>query len=516
MSDFEIAPLLDYIPELSPRFEPPTHLAPLLARLERARFEPLRLVANVTVRHGKTEGLLHFIPWLLAQDPTTQIVYASYAARLAEKKSRKARDLARRAGVSIAEDASSRSDWRTGAADGGVWACGVEGSLTGEGADIAIVDDPHKDRASVESALQRQAVWDWFNDTLMTRCEPAASVIVCGARWHEDDLSGRLIAQGWESIVLPAIDDDGRALWPSRFSAEQLQRIREERGEYTWASLYQQRPRPRGGQLFGDVVPYDELPERCSITIGCDLAYSEKTRSDYSVAIVLAHARGVAYVLDVVRAQEEAPKFLSRLERLRRLYPGATWRSYLAGTEKGVATVFKSLGVDLGAMPPIGDKFIRAQPVAAAWNRGAVRLPKAAPWLNALVEELKSFTGVKDRYDDQVDALAAAFDEGDDEDRVPDWMGQSDFAARAQEFLGEVGGQFDPSIFTGPRERKPPAYKLFQTMTGERDLVGCHPAWPSTFTASWAPYQPAQFSPDSTQAFRDFVTGLRQEHPEFQ
>ncbi len=171
----QIAPLLEYIAELSPRYVPPRHLAQFIARLERARLEPLRLVVSLPPRHAKTETILHGGAWHLAQDPGMQIVYASYAARLAEKKSRKMRELAHRAGVPIAGDASSRSDWRTGIADGGVWATGVEGALTGEGADLVIVDDPHKDRVSAESAVQRQAVFDWFNDVVMTRLEPGAS-----------------------------------------------------------------------------------------------------------------------------------------------------------------------------------------------------------------------------------------------------------------------------------------------------------------------------------------------------
>ena len=274
-------------------------------------------MANVTVRHGKTELLLHWIAWLLAQDPTTQIVYGSYAARLAEKKSRKARELARRAGVAIAEDASSRANWLTGASDGGLWACGVEGALTGEGADVAIVDDAHKDRASAESALQRQAIYEvvqpHVHDPVRARRErhrvrrplarrrPVRSAHRSGLGEHRAAGARRR----------------GRALWPSRFSAEQLQRIREERGEYTWAKLYQQRPRPRAA---GSCSATFAATTRCrtgSTTIGVDLAYSQKeTSADYSVATVLAHAEGVIYV------EGAEPAFLRRLQGLKATHPG--------------------------------------------------------------------------------------------------------------------------------------------------------------------------------------------------
>jgi predicted phage terminase large subunit-like protein len=354
---------------------------------------------------------LHFVAWLLAQDPALQIVYAMYGATIAQKKSRKAREYARLAGVPIAEDASSRADWRTGIADGGVWACGVEGALTGEGADIIIVDDPVKDRAAAESALQRQAVYDWWNDVGSTRAEPSASFIVCLARWHQDDLGGRLIEQGWEHLNLRALDEQGRALWPARFDATHLEKIREERGLYTWASLYQGEPQAKGGQVFaGDAITYDALPEAYALAGGVDLAYSERTHADYSVAVILARAGDLYFVVDCVRVQETAPKFQARLAALQQTYPTAVWRSYLAGTEKGTADLMGHLGTNVGAEKPIGDKFLRSQPVAAKWNAGKIFVPKAAHWLNAFLEEIKSFTGVKDRHDDIVDALAAAHD----------------------------------------------------------------------------------------------------------
>jgi predicted phage terminase large subunit-like protein len=167
---------------------------------------------------------------------------------------------------------------------------------------------------------------------------------------------------------------------------------------------------PRGGHVFGDVVFYDVLPPKFSITIGVDLAYSEKTHADYSVAVVMGHHGKDSYILDVVRVQEKAPQFRTRLASLKARWPGASWCAYLGGTEKGVADLFHQFGVDLGARRPRGDKFVRAQPVAAAWNAGRILLPRKALWLNPVVDEIKNFTGVKDPHDDVIDALAASYD----------------------------------------------------------------------------------------------------------
>lgn len=415
MKRARIKPLLEWIPLATPRFAPPVHLAPLTALLERTRREEVRAVVHAPPRHGKSETIWHGIAWLLLQQPALSVGYVTYAQRFSEKRSRRGRELARHVGVSLAGDASSKTDWRTGVDDGGVWATSISGAITGEGFKLIIVDDPVKDRATAESALEREKAYEWFNDVAFTRLEPGASCIVLQTRWHEDDLAGRLIADGWEHVRLPAIDDDGRALWPARYNAEKLREIREQLGEYAWSSLYQGEPRPRGDQLFGDVVFYDELPSgdgQCGI--GVDLAYTEKKTGDYSVAVVVVRLGDLTYVVDVVRAQMLAPAFAARLVALRMQHPTASWRAYLAGTEKGVADFFTStFDLALGAMRPNGDKFVRAQPVAAAWNAGKVLLPRRAPWLNAFVDELKSFSGVKDPHDDQVDALAAAFDVAD-------------------------------------------------------------------------------------------------------
>jgi predicted phage terminase large subunit-like protein len=409
-----IVGLSEFVHALTPAYTSPVHLAPITRRLERALVEPLRLVFSVPPRHAKTETVLHFVVWLLLQRPDLRVAYVSYAQTIAEKKSRKARELAKRAGVPIADDASSKRDWRTGVDDGGVWATSIEGQITGEGFDVIIVDDPVKDRAVAESPAWREKAWDWWNDTLFTRAEPEASVIDMQTRWHEDDLAGRLIRQGWENIVLPALDGEGRALWPERWPAARLQEVREKIGEYGWASLYQGQPRPRGGAVFHDVTFFtaEDLPkQRPTIRVGLDFAYTAKASADYSVAVALAQHEGRHFVIEVLRMQVAVPEFMRAVASLCEKYGVSAPTAYIGGTEKGLVDMVQSVGgLRIDARVAKADKFTRAQPVAAAWNAGKVLVPRTAPWVDAFVSEVVSFTGVNDRRDDQVDALAAAFD----------------------------------------------------------------------------------------------------------
>jgi predicted phage terminase large subunit-like protein len=413
--------LEQYLIRLSPNYVTPAHLAPLLTEIERVnRGEEVLLVCSSPPRGGKTETLLHALPWMLERHPDWEMAYTSYNATQARSKSRRGLTIAERGGLSLISHGVT--DWRT-AMGGGVIARGVGEGITGQGVDLAIVDDPHKDRADAESSLKRDRVWDWFNEALFTRRNPSSpkakrprSIIVNMARWHTDDLAGRLIAKGWRHINIPAIAPSGESFWPDIWPVEQLRQTEAQLGVYAWASLYMGQPRPRGGSVFGDPWTWTELPKSFRVGFGLDVAYSAKTSSDYSVIVVmLIDGAGVCYVVDVVRVQLRAPAFVELVGQQRKKYPTARAHWYVSTTERGVAHLINPeltwLESTLASL--VGDKFVRAQPVAAAWNAGRVLVPadsKRYPWVDAFVSEVVNFTGVEDGHDDQVDALAAVFD----------------------------------------------------------------------------------------------------------
>lgn len=408
--------LYEFVPRISPTYAPPVHLDPLVQALERSWDEPIKRTCHAPPRHGKTDTLLAFIALSLLRHPERTLGFISYEADVAKSKSRKARLWAEASGVTLAEDSRKLNEWRT-REGGGLLAGGVGGPLTGHGLNCIIIDDPYKNRVQAESAAYRAMVTDWWNDVAETRIEPGGSAFICHTRWHHDDLIGHVHggedSATWEHINLMALGPGKVALWPERWDAVALEAKRKAVGEYTWASLYQGHPRPRGGAVFeGDVVSYQRLPDSgLTFSIGLDLAYSERTSSDYSVAVVMARAGNDYFVVDVVRAQLPAPSFAARVRALLLKYPTAQVRWYAAGTEMAAAQFFRKEGIPISALNPKGDKFTRAMPLAAAWNRGSVLLPSySVPWAEDLVSEVKSFTGVRDLHDDQVDAMAAAYD----------------------------------------------------------------------------------------------------------
>lgn len=382
-------------------------------------------------QHGKTELTIHALAWAHHKIPGRRHAYATYAQERSERVANKARLVADRSGIHI--DGPSNY-WQDSAGSTVIWTS-VKGPLTGEPVDgLLIIDDPTKDRKDAESGVRRADQLDWFDDVAEPRCHQSASIIIMATRWHPDDLSGQLIRRGWQYINLQALadgdtDEDGRVVDDPlrRLPGEPLCEARKTRADleakrstnaYTFASLYQGQPRPRGGTLFGEPHYYDTLPTRgYRVGYGIDLAYSEKKSADWSVLIqayrvderIGAQVETTFYIVDVIRKQVDAPSFLSSIKATHDARPGPLlWIA--SGTEKGTAQ-FVRKHVPVRVKTASEDKFQRALPAAEAWNAGRILVPSpslGAEWVDGLLDEVCNFTGVKDAHDDQVDALAAA------------------------------------------------------------------------------------------------------------
>lgn len=412
--------LREFFSRVSPDLVYPEHLGPYLDVLDRAAREPVRCVISAPPRHTKTSTTLHKCVQLMATIPGLKVGVISYNQDSAMKMSREARRIAGRAQIQIG-DADALQYWEL--ANGSSFsAVGFGGTLTGQGFHIVIVDDPIKNREEAESPTYREKTYDGFVSDIFTRRQPATqrptSFIVVATRWHLDDLPGRLVGQGWPSINIPAIREDGSALWPQGFPLSELRELEEQLGPYNFASLYLGQPRPRGESVFGDTHYYSELPTSgFRVSIGADFAYTSRTHSNCSAAVVLYHAAGVSYVAEVFRDRVPIEQFRIVLKNLQTKHGGKV-TAFVAHTEKGSVEMLnppdRDAPIGAEAVPAVADKFTRAQPVAAAWRAGKVLVPSLekfpkCDWRNAFLAEVTSFTGVKDKHDDQVDALAGAY-----------------------------------------------------------------------------------------------------------
>jgi predicted phage terminase large subunit-like protein len=415
--------LSDYILRVSPHRPPPIHLRSLIRAIERARWDPVRLCVSMPPRHAKTVTILHGLAWWIQNDPAGTCAYVSYSDRQALSKSRICRSLAQIGGLDITGDSAAASEWRT-TEGGGLIAAGAGAGITGQGVHgLMVVDDPYKNREEADSAIIREKVWETFNEVVFTRLEDA-SVIVCHTRWHEDDLIANLIRLGWEHINLAAIAEKGdplgrepgEALWPKNFSAEKLDAIRKQIGEWSFSALYQGQPRPRGHSLFGiEHFHEDDSVNGCRLIIYADPAASEKTTADYGAMMCLAvkgnAEKQTAKVVDLWRGQVTVPEFARRLRAFQQRHGNVPVWVESVGGFKAVPQMLRELdkGLRVEEDQPKGDKFQRAQGVAAAWNDGRVTVPRGAAWLPDFLAEVQAFSGVNDDHDDQVDCLSGCW-----------------------------------------------------------------------------------------------------------
>lgn len=395
------------------------------------RGETKRLIINVPPRYSKTElAVVNFIAWALGQVPDAEFIHASYAAPLALNNSSGVRGMLQHEAYQeifpacqLASEA--KAHWTT-TAGGVMYSAGAGGTITGFGAGkhrpgfggAIIIDDPHKPDEA-RSDVMRQNVIDWFQNTLESRKNsPQTPVILIMQRLHEKDLAGWLLAGGngeeWEHVCLPAIQEDGSALWPEKHDIETLRRM-ERASPYVFAGQYLQSPAPPDGGIIKPdaLVSIDALPAgRITWVRGWDLAST--TDGDYTAGGKIGRLEDGRYIIaDMVRLRtgpdERDAAIVNTAGRDGRVCkqsipqdPGQAGKTQVLYLTRQLA------GFRVISSPESGDKVTRAEPLAAQINVGNV-LMLNAPWNEELINEMRMFPN--GTHDDQVDSLSRAFGE---------------------------------------------------------------------------------------------------------
>lgn len=423
--------------------------------------ELFRLLGFEPPRHGKSETVSRlFSAYYLYCHPERWIGLSSYAAGLAYTLSRNARENYRAAGGAL--ETEGVEHWTT-TAGGGMWAAGVGGPATGKGFHLGIVDDPLKNAEEAASVTIREKQKDWWRSTFYTRQEPGAAIVIIQTRWHEDDLSGWLLAEEggedeeperWHIVNLPAIAEEtpqefpatctvepdgrkpGEALCPERYSLAKLNAIKRRVGSYFWNALFQCRPTPPEGGILkrhwwcywqpkganlgpvrvlradGSVhesSPVD-LPDAFDEQIqSWDMAFKETKTSDFVAGQVWGRVGANKFLLDYYKERADLPKSIAAVQTMTDRWPAA--RAKLIEDKANGPAVIQTLHgrvSGLIAVEPIGSKESRAYAVQPEIESGNVYLPhpRLKPWVDGFITTCAGFPNVQ--HDDEVDAMTQA------------------------------------------------------------------------------------------------------------
>lgn len=432
--DFAFSRLISYAAWQWPGYRDAPHHRLIARKLEAVeRGEIQRLMITMPPRHGKSMLASEFFPaWYLGRNPDHYVIAATYAQELADDFGRKVRNQIADAtygaifpGVGLKNDSTSSrrfhvtqplDSFSTGQ-NGAYFAVGVGGPLTGRGAHLLLIDDPVKNREDADSEVIRKKTKDWYTSTAYTRLMPGGRVVIIQTRWHEDDLSGWLLAEhrheGWEVLNLPAISDDGQALWHEQYPVAALEKIKLAIGPRDWSALYQQRPSPETGDYFKAewLRPYDKAPERDTLNVygASDYAVTDDG-GDFTVHVVVGiDAEGRLWLLDLWRAQASSDKWVEAFCDLVAKWKPIGWAEETGQIKAGVGPFLtkrmreRKAFVAREQFPTRGDKAVRAQSIRGRMAMDGLYVPANAPWKADLVSEMMSFpVGV---HDDQVDAL---------------------------------------------------------------------------------------------------------------
>lgn len=329
---------------------------------------------------------------------------------------------------------------------------GVGGSLTGNPADIFIIDDPIKDHAEAYSKSRREYIWNWYTDVVLTRLHNQSQLCVTVTRWHEDDLPGRILkfegADKWFILRLPAIKEDdedpedprkiGEPLWPEKHSLEFLQAV-QARSNRTFVSLYQQRPRKEEGTIimrgWFKYFQLTDLPHdrdgkpQFFKNFRSDTAYG-KEKSDNSATICYTIHSGNLYIFNVWPANLPFPRFISAYKDfLVNNGYSVSSRAFFEPKASGISTV-QQLRVEtlpngdkiniIEGKSPSDSKETRVSAASAKVQAGMVFLLADQPWIESFIDECTAFPfGDKD---DCVDAMAAIINEELDKQSLADQL----------------------------------------------------------------------------------------------
>tara|TARA_R100001244_G_scaffold131388_1_gene104575 strand:- start:498 stop:2009 length:1512 start_codon:yes stop_codon:yes gene_type:complete len=432
---------IDFVRNMWPAFIDGEHHKIMADAFERiARGELKRLIVNMPPRHTKSEFASYLLPaWFLGQYPDKKVIQTAHTAELSVGFGRKVRNLVaeddfKKVFPELALRADSKAAGRWSTNKGGEYfAIGVGGAVTGKGADLLIIDDPHSEQEgqSADPAVFDKT-YDWYTSGPRQRLQPGGAIVIVMTRWHMRDLTGKIIKTAtqregmdeWEVIEFPAVfnenQSDEKALWPQFWSLNELVALRSELPASKWMAQYQQNPTSEEGALVKRdwwQIWDKESPPQCEFVIqSWDTAFLKTQRSDYSACTTW----GVFYIpnedgettanIILLDAYKERLEFPELKKVAHKMYLETQPDAFIVeGKATGMPLIFelRAMGIPVSEFTPSrgNDKVARVNSVADLFASGMVWCPETR-FAEEVMDEFAAFP--VGEHDDLVDSSTQA------------------------------------------------------------------------------------------------------------
>jgi predicted phage terminase large subunit-like protein len=393
-----------------------------------------RLIINMPPRHTKSEFASYLLPsWFLGKFPEKKIIQTAHTAELAVGFGRKVRNLVSSEhygkvfDTKLSSDSKAAGRWNTHVG-GDYFAIGVGGAVTGKGADLLIIDDPHSEQEAKQgNPAVFDSVYEWYTSGPRQRLQPGGAIIIVMTRWSKRDLTGQIIKNSekdgvndWEVIDFPAILPSGTPLWPAFWKKEELEALKAELPVAKWEAQYQQNPTSEEGAIVKRdqwrIWEKDEAPPCDFIIQSWDTAFETNNRADYSACTtwgVFEHPDSKGNIktniilLDAFKRRMEFPELKKKAFEM--------WKEWDPDTlivEKRAAGApliyeMRKIGIPVSEYTPHkgNDKIARVNAISDLFASGVVWCPDTR-WADEVMEEMASFPNGD--HDDLVDSSSQA------------------------------------------------------------------------------------------------------------
>ena len=390
-----------------------------------------RLIVNMPPRHTKSEFASFLFPaWLVGHDPTIKIIQTTHTTELAVRFGRKMKNLIDNEiyqqifdKVSISADSKAAGRWETNHG-GEYFAAGVGSAITGRGADLLIIDDPHSEQDAL-SETSLDSAYEWYTSGPRQRLQPGGAIVIVMTRWSVKDLTGKLIdaqakepkADQWELIEFPAILPSGRPVWPEYWDLDTLTTTKASLTEQKWQAQWQQNPTSEEGSIikreWWKKWEEDSIPDLIHVIQSYDTAYSKKETADYSAITTwgiftpVGKAKPHIILLDAERARWEFTELKKRAMEKYKYWEPETVIVEAKASGLPLTDELRSTGIPVVNYTPSRghDKHVRVNSVAPMFEAGQVWYPDER-WAEEVIEECAAFPFGD--HDDYVDSTTQA------------------------------------------------------------------------------------------------------------